>query len=279
MPHRAQPSALVVDGEIDVADPGPRCDPNAEFGAGVGLTNLNTADSSEDGATLSPDELTIYYSKITSATSVDIWTATRATLDEVFMNPKPLPGAVNTASYERHPSVTADGQTMYLYSEVTSGDYQLMVAARSPSTGNFGVATKLGIAGADGYVLPGHQALYFSGRGPDLWRSARNNNAFDPPVLVPGAKLNSPDNEGAPVVSADELTIYFSTSRTANYESFTASRSSALGEFGEPTPVTILNTTEIEFPSWISSDGCVLYFTRMQSGRYDLFVATRLGGG
>ena len=253
-------------------DAGPRCHPAGAFAEGEPITELNTTNDSEDGASLSLDERTIYFTR-----GLDIWTATRDSIDEDFDEPEPVPGDLNTLGYERRPSVTADGLTMYLFREVTAGNYELLVAARAQPDANFGVATELGIAGADNYILPDHSALYFAGPGPDLWRAARQSNGFDEAIKVPGTNVNSEHSEGAPVVSADELTLFFSSTRKADYAIYVAKRSSTLGGFGEPKLIEKIHTPAIEYPNWISPDGCRLYFTRMQSNanKYDLFVTTR----
>src|SRR5688572_5179417 len=53
-----------------------RCDPNAEFGAPVAITRINTA-ASDEFAFLSHDELTMYFSSDRSGTSYDIFQVTR----------------------------------------------------------------------------------------------------------------------------------------------------------------------------------------------------------
>jgi len=57
-----------------------------------------------------------------------------------------------------------------------------------------------------------------------------------------------------------------------------AQRSSTTSPFGAPTLVTELNSELDDEPSWLSSDGCTLYFSSNRagsSGGYDIFVATR----
>ena len=41
-----------------------------------------------------------------------------------------------------------------------------------------------------------------------------------------------------------------------------ATRTSIRDDFGVPKNMQAINTADIEAPSWISADGCVLYFTK-----------------
>ncbi|MGC4093580.1 MAG: hypothetical protein QM756_37915 [Polyangiaceae bacterium] len=116
------------------------------------------------------------------------------------------------------------------------------------------------------YMLPDGSAMYFHGvalDNSDLYRAERGPNGFTAASLVDGA--NSAVGEAFPVVTADELTIYFLSDRPAGvgaYDIWVASRSSTSDPFSNATPLDALNTPETEMPSWVSPDGCRLYFDR-----------------
>lgn len=85
---------------------------------------------------------------------------------------------------------------------------------------------------------------------------------------------------GKPVLSADGLTLYFSTNRAnpgslGDYDIWTATRTAVTSEFTNLTPVTGLTTTEYEVPGWLSPDGCRLYFDRGTPKGARVFVAIR----
>jgi hypothetical protein len=80
------------------------------------------------------------------------------------------------------------------------------------------------------------------------------------------------------VATSDELTLFFSSDRpggSGNHDIWMARRTSVANGFDAPVNQQTVNTTDIEFPSWVSADGCVLYLTRGPASTSDLFVATR----
>jgi hypothetical protein len=117
------------------------------------------------------------------------------------------------------------------------------------------------------YLLADGRTLYLSGKSP----ASRGNDIFrtvgDPPqfggaaVEVPG--LPSDGEELAPVVSSDELEIFFASDRDGigkPFDIFVATRSSTTQPFSAPTRVETLSTVGIDWPLWLSPDGCDLYY-------------------
>lgn len=93
-----------ADAPTDAAVQQPRCNPTASFGAPVAITEINTGGARDESASLSPDELTVYFSSNRTGTlgGYDIFMATRASKTAMWSNIVPVTG-VNTA----------DGLTMY----------------------------------------------------------------------------------------------------------------------------------------------------------------------
>ena len=95
-------------------------------------------------------------------------------------------------------------------------------------------------------------------------------------MLVPGSLINGADDESFPVVTPDELTLYFSSNRANGaglQDIYVARRASVSDNFGAPVNLAELNTGTNDFPTWISDDGCVLYL--MSGTMYDIYYATR----
>lgn len=275
-----------TDAAIDV--PSARCDPRASFGAPVALTSLNT-DAHDEQADLSPDELTMYFSSTRSggAGSFDIYEATRSSTAAPFGNVIPVTG-VNTTGEDREPRVTADGLSMFASSRASGAPlYHVTLATRTSTTLAFSglqvVATVNGTTNdGDPYILPTGNVLYFaSDRGGNygLYRSSRTGGAFSAPTLISGVDLDSANNESNPVVTPDELALYFASDRPGglgSYDIYEATRSTVADGFGAPVALTSLNTTSLDAPNWVSADGCALYFTRLEANLgYQLYVATR----
>ncbi len=81
-----------------------------------------------------------------------------------------------------------------------------------------------------------------------------------------------------PVASDDDLTIYFSSARPGGLganDIWMATRTNRSASFGAPRNVTEVNTTALDYPDWLSSDGCRLYVSSDISGNSHVYVATR----
>ena len=81
----------------------------------------------------------------------------------------------------------------------------------------------------------------------DIYRAKKTATGFATPVSL---SINTPDNEGRPVVSADELTIYFFyDGEPRPVGIWMATRSSVTDPFGPPIGLTELNNlTSIPLP-------------------------------
>lgn len=277
-------AAPTADASPDSA-PARRCNPTAPFQAPVPLTTLNT-DASDEGAWLTPDELTIYFDSTRSGTlgGYDIFTATRSSTSEAFTHAVPVMG-VNDATNQRNALVTADGLTMIAVFDA-AGNYEIGTTTRTSTSVPFGAlspVTGLSSTSRDdpNSILPDGAAVYFDSNSSGkykIYRAPRRNGVFGTPLLVSGVNLNGNDNDSSGVVSADELTLFFTSDRAGGVGSsdiWVATRGSTADGFGEPVNVQVLNTAGLDSISWVSADGCVVYGTSGPCCTYDMFMATR----
>jgi hypothetical protein len=252
-----------------------RCNPAAKFGRQVDLSSLNT-ESNEEQAALSPDELTIHFSRDDGGGAYDIYEATRASKTASFSGAAPVPG-VNTSAEDREPRITADGLTMFATTRATpSGQFRIVSATRASTSIPFGPLQPVPVVNGTGndsdpFISADGRVLYFtSDRGGNyaLYRSAQSAGVFSAPEPVAGTNLDTPYMELTPVVSDDELTMYFASSRPnlGSVDIYQTTRASVQDPFGEPIALTELNGPEAQLPSWISADNCELYFTRYALG-------------
>ena len=210
---------------------------SADFGLPTLLRNVNTADE-ETKPVLSPNGLNLYFSSDCprSGTGYDIYLSSRPSLSADFGPPALFAAASSTVSDLVH-SVTADGQYLYF-------DW--------PVTGT----------GRDIFVLN-----LTTGGGPP----------------TPVAELNSQYDEGHAILSDDQLTVYFASTRiglatsggSAAANILTAHRSTPAETFTDLALVSELNTESAEIPSYLSPDGCTLYFDSDRLGRQHLWVAVK----
>jgi Tol biopolymer transport system component len=171
--------------------------------------------------------------------------------------------------------LTADGLIMYTMGG-TGPNFDIYTTTRGSLQSPFATLSLVrelntGLADDNPFVLPSGQAIYFSsdrGGNLDLYRAARSAASFNPPVIVAGADLATPGVEAQPVVSADELTLLFSSNRPGGVgasDVYIATRPSASVPFDAPQNLTAVNTIGDDAPSWLSADGCLLYLTQTVS--------------
>jgi hypothetical protein len=257
------------------------------FAPPVPLPGVNSAYSEEHGW-LSSDELTLWLTTIRDEGTggYDVFLATRGDVADPFGPLTPL-ATLNTTSNEERPVVTADGLTLYCASNnaATTGSFDVMVATRPSTLVDFGPLVSV----ANGNSPDSDSAPHISADGSELYfGSNRSGNAeiyraelgvggaFEPATVV--GELGGPESaDGDPTPSADGLTIYFSSDRDDVSNIYVATRSTRDDGFGEPVAVDDLNTDVLDWPVWLSDDGCrlLLASSREGEGGYDLWIAER----
>jgi hypothetical protein len=261
-----------------------------DFGPAMPMPGVNTS-GPEDSAWLSPDELTIWVSteRPEGIGGYDIFRGERDDGSAAFGALTPI-AAVNTAFVEREPELTADTLTLYCVSNAPSsaGGLDIMVSTRDSTLADFGTPAPVSnINTASHEASPCIDAdgteLYFASNRAgsyDLYRAQLGaGGSFGAPVVI--GELSPGDAEdGAPVISADGLTIFFQSDRDDPlYDVYVATRSTRDDGFGEPVALgESVNTSATEWPIWLSNDGCRLVFgsTRPEGeGGYDLWIAER----
>jgi Tol biopolymer transport system component len=242
-------------------------------------------------ARFSPDEKTAYVSYEDSSGFWHTAIATRPDVNSAFGGLS-APVELMLIGYSDYsPSATANGLDLY-FESIRSNSWQLYVSRRTSISGRFSFPQvvapgDLGTALQRGgpYVVPSGGALYFHASpaaNSELYRAEHGPNGFAEPTPVDGA--NSEWIEQFPVVTPDELTIYFESDRpggSGDFDIWVVSRSSTSEPFSQPTPLTSLNTASADIPSWVSADGCRLYFDRSSQFWADnrILVAERVRDG
>jgi len=266
------------------------CDPTGMFDAPVPLTELNTA-GTEYAPRLTADELEIYFAASASgnASTFTIYRAQRSARSASFGAPVALL-ALHTAAGELDPCVSSDGLSLFFRTPIVTGEgVHLYVSTRASRIAEFnGLARIANISSpnvADNDIQPfvtaDGQELWFSsnragGQGSyDMYRATGNGAGFA--NVAEAHELNTTASEQVPVVSADKLTVYFSSTRSGSqdYDLWTAHRSTTSDGFPQPVPVTELNAKGTKFGGWLSADNCRFYFSSNAAGQHDLYVATR----
>jgi hypothetical protein len=260
------PSDAASDGATTDGATTSRCDPLAPFTSVLPISELNS--SMTDGALrLSADERIAYFQSNRDGL-FQVYTASRAERDQPF---GPVTRAFSDGTLGYWPTVASDGVTMVFTN--TSGDLCLATRGSDQTFTNAGVISGLATVDSEDTAYFGpDDKLYFTRSQPvptlhvaEPWPSLQS-------VVVVAGLESSTRDERAPVISGDERTIYFATQPD---DIFVATRADLQSPFGAATYVPDVNTAMPEAPTWLSSDGCRLYFESFRTGEYVLYVAER----
>lgn len=264
------------------------CDPLAAFGAPAPVRGLAITGLTEGFPQLSPDELTIYFDGTKSGEPPHLYTAHRASRTEPFSTPA-IMTKLNADGGNGNASPSADGLTLWLaYRATTSGAYHLYVATRASVLAEFGAPELAQVVnGADEVTdaqpfltADGQELWFMSARTPsmdgDYWRARRSGASFAPPERVP--ELSSAALDYAPVLSADLLTAYVSSSRTGSkggLDVWRSHRARVTDVFPAPTRVDELSTARNDSANWLSSDNCRIYGASDGGDGSQIYMASR----
>lgn len=268
------------------------CDPMAPFKAPVAVPGVATDATVELAPRLSADELTIYFwGEPQSNPDSNIYVAHRAKRTDPFDDPMPVP-SIDTTALENDPAISSDGNTLWFTSNRPTGKvYHLYVATRATSLAQFGAPGLVdGVNAADTtqsdvqpFVTADGSELWFASSRPpsqlsDIWHASWNGTSFANPVQE--VAVSSAGDDFNPTLSADRLTLYFSSTRAATgapggFDVWRSHRSVASDGFPAPSLVDELSTTGRDYATWLSPDNCRIYGSRTGAVNDDVFMATR----
>jgi hypothetical protein len=272
------PVADKLDGASDAArgDAGPEesrgdagpCVGDETFDPPVLVGGINTQGVIDRAAHLSPDQKTIYFASTRASTSgsglIDrVYFASRSSATDTFSAATIL---LSDGKNWDNPSVTGDEKTLFVNASrgLAAGSENVQITSRSDPSALFDTPGPVqNVAGPSGswqpYITPDGSALYYV-TGGTIAVAAKQANGF--PLSILALPTPSGWSYANPVVSADELTLYFSAHEGQADRGIQVARRKAKPDaFGPPAPVTELNTILPAQPDWISPDKCTLYLT------------------
>lgn len=131
-------------------------------------------------------------------------------------------------------------------------------------------------------LSPDELTIYFTGRAEAgsvarLMRARRTSLAapFGPSEIISSPSSMSNDND--PMVSADELSLWFHSGRSGNADVYSAIKTGA--DYGAASPVTAVNTDAGEAHAYFWQSGSQLWFTSNRGGSWDIYTSTGKGFG
>jgi hypothetical protein len=259
-------------GRVEVSTDGPDilspCDLTKPFGPAFVVEGLGSGTA----PSLTPDELTIYFSGPTGTgdNRFTILMATRTTLNGAFSSPvnafRPWTGSVYPSGY--NPSVTSTGLGLYFDDWGANRahiSYVIKTTLEEPfddlkST----YAFEPGLVGnpVGPYIsATGRELYYMEEFKGGIWRRTAGDGGWVQPERLVELEVDG-FHPGSPVISVDGLTLYFGGYvGSERGQIWMATRSTDKETFDAPHAVAELYTPDGASPGWLSPDSCRLYFT------------------
>ena len=264
--------------DADSGDSGARCNPLAAFSAPVLLQGtVNTANDNENDGFLTPNELTLYFSRDKGdGSQFDIFVATRPDLDSPFGEPTAVPGLSSATNAEEGPFLSRDGTTMFFTSSLL-GDRPHIYSAKAEA-GGFGAPVELTAlsvvspAIGDPFFLS-NATFYFSDLYDDIpMMATAQGGSFTTPKAIPGI----PTPASRPRATDDDLVLTFTAAGGVGREDdiFIARRPSTMVDFSDAKRIEELSTTGRDSLTWLSADGCHALVSQVGNS-LDLYSTSR----
>jgi WD40-like Beta Propeller Repeat len=226
---------------------------------------------------LTPDQLTLLFASDRDGT-VDLFQATRASVDEPFANVTKLVALSSPMGDDTDPAVTADGLTLYFASTRNVTRSQLFRSMRSSPSDAWGapmLVTELAeievyapIVSSDG------SELLFCQMNPtfQILRATFSGGQF-----AVGNAVTELGAACAPALSADDKTLFWEAHPTgASLQIYTATRTAIGAPWTDAAPLPgFADPTFDQGDPWPSRDGTTLFLFTNQTGNYDLYTTTR----
>jgi len=264
------------------------CDSTKRWDTPVPVPGLAISGAYQESVRLSPDELSAYFQRLDLG-RWNLYAAHRSSRSEPFGAPIAL-STVNSPAGDMDPWISSDGLTLWFASDrVQNQGSHLYVATRTTTLAEFGApglaanvnASNAELSELQPFVTAGGEELWFAsnrsaGADWEIYRALRTPTGFGMPAIV--AELaSSTSTDWLPMLSADRLTVYFSSSRPGtgtkgNLDVWTARRSTVNDGFPPPVLADELNTPGGDRVTWLSGDGCRIY----GSSDGAIWMATRL---
>lgn len=273
-------STVTGDGTIaDAPPPQPLCTNWSAFGAPVSLSAMNT-NALEWAPIGSSDGLTLVFSRGNTASSMNVWMATRMSTTAAFGNPVELT-ALSTAGSDDDGYLSSDRLEIF-FDRGQPGTSTIYVSKRMTPSDVFGTPTAVTMTGFSGdnwapALADGDRTLYFNTRqtGPVQIAWATRPTRADPFVYQGILNQLSPGNEvGFPAPSADGHELFFQMFGSP-IQVWVARRANTSDPFGAGSHVTETSSSNGDGDPGLSADGTALYFASTRGGNMDLWSATR----
>lgn len=245
----------------------PSCAPLAPFTTFELVGTINEPRVIARGGRLGPDQLTIYFSKhdpvpFPNGPIDRMYYATRVSTAVPFGAPVALfPNAAADGLEDNAEYGWVDATQTTLFYNTTGGapgSANVKIATRGNAAANFLTGDHVAAIGSinesrEPWVSADASRLYYSSsQGLSVAAKVGTTYGEITPLNVSGSN---------PVLSADELTLWFTSFDESVGKVFVTQRTSLDTAFGTPVAAAGLTRPGTTRPSWLSVDGCTMYLT------------------
>ena len=282
---------------------------NSEWSDPVNLGAPVNSSANDMNATLSPDELSLYFvsTRAGGLGGADIWVSRRASLDSPWEEPVNLGPNVNASGVDAAPALSVDGHLLFFSSDRPGGygSNDIYVSRRADKGDdvawgppvNLGPDVNTAAFEAGGFYLQsaeeGSANLYFV-RGPnsvalDIYVAPINTDgeARGPAVLVTELSNQDPAiTDAHPSLRADGREIYFHSNRAGSLgasDLWRSTRRSVHDPWSTPENLGApLSSTANDVHPSLSHDARTLIFASTRAGGLggsDIWMSTRTSSG
>ena len=268
------------------------------FGTPMNLGSIINSESAETAPCLSADGLELYFCDHSSPFKPggygggDLWVITRQTKDDPWGLPINLGSTVNSSAADVHPSLSADGLSLYFSTNRSGGlgFYDLWITTRATKHAPWQEPVNLGSTVNSTYsegnpsISTDGLELYFSdfqnarpgGHGGwDIYVTTRPtiSDPWSVPVNL-GPNVNSSRNEAGPNISSDGLTLFLNSNRSDGFGGADLWMTRWNVQDADWEPLINLgppiNRSGFEATAEISPDGSMLYFSSERPSGFGL---------
>ncbi len=199
-------------------------------------------------------------------------------VDDIWQEPQPLGGGINTPGHEASIGLSIDGQSLFIYRDA-DGNGDIFEARRSgdswtnPERLNANINTKYRENHAS-LSADGNRLYFTSDRkdgigGLDIYLSEKEDNGDWGPASNLGPTINTPADEHSPYLHPDGFTLYFSSSGHGGLGGLDILKTELLedGTWREPTNIGYpINTPEDDVFYVPTLDGKRAYYASAKPG-------------
>jgi hypothetical protein len=234
----------------------------------------------EDDPTLTSDLLELYFNRDTN----DIWRVSRASPTAAWGTPAP----VIELGLATTPELAPDGLAIYLGSDRvgTAGSLDIYLATRPDRTATWSTPARVvelctADTDSNAAVTADQLRMVFArrtgaARGVEVFAASRAAVTAPWSSIATIDVLGSASADGDAILTADELSVYFYSTRTGRGDLYVATRPARDAPFTTPVPIAELNTVDaVEQDPWISPDGRHLFFSSDRTGAFAIYESMR----